>query len=69
VLTCIVFVLCDIHQVGQIQNPYLINKGSPSPTIEDEAKWMAPLSSLSLIPPSREQKLRPTRIRVSAYEP
>ena len=42
-LTCIVFVLCDIHQVGQIQNPYLINKGSPSPTIEDEADWMAPL--------------------------
>lgn len=55
-LTCIVFVLCDIHQVGQIQNPYLINKGSPSPTIEDEADWMAPLSSFSLISPSREHQ-------------
>lgn len=65
-LTCIVFVLYDIQQVGFIQETLstFYNNGSPSPTVRDRAKWMAPLSSLvCFTPPSREQKLRPTRIR------
>ena len=45
----------DIHQVEKFRQPYpLYTIGSPIPTNRDRVRWMAPLSSLSLIPPSRE---------------
>lgn len=51
------------NPVEQFRVPLFSFTGSRSPTSVIELQWMAPLSLFLVTSPSREQKLRPTRIR------